>query len=67
MLKRPAREPRPPARLRPGGDSAPEGRAYTPEGTEKKSIVFRSIGIMQRSHSVDPPSSLITRLVIFLP
>ncbi|MFO8163066.1 MAG: hypothetical protein R6T98_00860 [Desulfatiglandales bacterium] len=39
MLKRPAREPRPPARLRPGGDSAPEGRAYAPEGTEEKSIL----------------------------
>ncbi|MFO8166003.1 MAG: hypothetical protein R6T98_15900 [Desulfatiglandales bacterium] len=25
MLKRPTREPRPPARLRPGGDSGPEG------------------------------------------
>ncbi|MFO8163970.1 MAG: hypothetical protein R6T98_05495 [Desulfatiglandales bacterium] len=49
LLKRPAREPRPPARLRPGGDSAPEGRAYDPEGTEKKPIVFRSIGVMQRS------------------
>ncbi|MFO8165819.1 MAG: hypothetical protein R6T98_14965 [Desulfatiglandales bacterium] len=35
LLKRPTREPRPPARLRPGGDSAPEGRAYAPEGTEK--------------------------------
>ncbi|MFO8165363.1 MAG: hypothetical protein R6T98_12650 [Desulfatiglandales bacterium] len=39
MLKRPTREPRPPAR-----------RAYAPEGTEKKPIVFRSIGVMQRSH-----------------
>ncbi|MFO8165274.1 MAG: hypothetical protein R6T98_12195 [Desulfatiglandales bacterium] len=38
VLKRPAREPRPPAR-----------RAYAPEGTEKKPIVFRSIGVMQRS------------------
>ncbi|MFO8166065.1 MAG: hypothetical protein R6T98_16210 [Desulfatiglandales bacterium] len=37
LLKRPAREPRPPAR-----------RAYDPEGTEKKPIVFRSIGVMQR-------------------
>ncbi|MGM0383605.1 MAG: hypothetical protein ACQEQO_08975 [Thermodesulfobacteriota bacterium] len=39
VLKRPTREPRPPAR-----------RAYAPEGTEKKPIVFRSIGVMQRSH-----------------
>ncbi|MGM0382482.1 MAG: hypothetical protein ACQEQO_03175, partial [Thermodesulfobacteriota bacterium] len=39
LLKRPAREPRPPAR-----------RAYAPEGTEKKPIVFRSTGVMQRSH-----------------
>ncbi|MGM0382281.1 MAG: hypothetical protein ACQEQO_02120 [Thermodesulfobacteriota bacterium] len=39
MLKRPTREPRPPAR-----------RAYAPEGTEKKPIVFRSRGVMQRSH-----------------
>ncbi|MFO8165028.1 MAG: hypothetical protein R6T98_10915 [Desulfatiglandales bacterium] len=31
MLKRPTREPRPPAR-----------RAYAPEGTEKKPIVFRA-------------------------
>ncbi|MFO8164712.1 MAG: hypothetical protein ACQEQO_11165 [Thermodesulfobacteriota bacterium] len=31
LLKRPTRELRPPARLRPGGDSAPEGRAYTPD------------------------------------
>ncbi|MGM0384339.1 MAG: hypothetical protein ACQEQO_12745 [Thermodesulfobacteriota bacterium] len=38
MLKRPTREPRPPAR-----------RAYAPEGTEKKPIVFRSIGVLQRS------------------
>ncbi|MGM0382697.1 MAG: hypothetical protein ACQEQO_04280 [Thermodesulfobacteriota bacterium] len=38
MLKRPAREPRPPAR-----------RAYAPEGTEKKPIVCRSIRVMQRS------------------
>ncbi|MFO8165690.1 MAG: hypothetical protein R6T98_14310 [Desulfatiglandales bacterium] len=38
MLKRPSQESRPPAR-----------RAYTPEGTEKKPIVFRSIGVMQRS------------------
>ncbi|MFO8163165.1 MAG: hypothetical protein R6T98_01370 [Desulfatiglandales bacterium] len=52
MLKRPAREFRPPARLRPGGDSVPEGRAYAPEGTEKKPIVFRSIGVMQRSHNM---------------
>ncbi|MFO8163648.1 MAG: hypothetical protein R6T98_03845 [Desulfatiglandales bacterium] len=49
MLKRPTREPRPPARLRPGGDSAPEGRAYAPEGTEKKPMVFLSRGVMQRS------------------
>ncbi|MGM0384104.1 MAG: hypothetical protein ACQEQO_11505, partial [Thermodesulfobacteriota bacterium] len=35
---------------RPGGDSVPEGRAYAPEGTEKKPIVFRSIGVMQRPH-----------------
>ncbi|MFO8165033.1 MAG: hypothetical protein ACQEQO_09020 [Thermodesulfobacteriota bacterium] len=27
LLKRPTREPWPPARLRPGGDSAPEGGA----------------------------------------
>ncbi|MFO8166043.1 MAG: hypothetical protein R6T98_16100 [Desulfatiglandales bacterium] len=40
MLKRPTREPRPPAR-----------RAYAPEGTEKKPIVFRSIGVMQRFHT----------------
>ncbi|MFO8164747.1 MAG: hypothetical protein R6T98_09460 [Desulfatiglandales bacterium] len=39
LLKRPTREPRPPAR-----------RAYAPEGTEKKPIVFRSRGVMQRSH-----------------
>ncbi|MFO8163208.1 MAG: hypothetical protein R6T98_01585 [Desulfatiglandales bacterium] len=51
MLKRPTREPRPPARLRPGGDSVPEGRAYAPEGTEKKPIVFRSRGVMQRSRT----------------
>ncbi|MFO8165405.1 MAG: hypothetical protein R6T98_12860, partial [Desulfatiglandales bacterium] len=38
LLKRPTREPRPPAR-----------RAYAPEGTEKKPIVFRSRGVMQRS------------------
>ncbi|MGM0382476.1 MAG: hypothetical protein ACQEQO_03145 [Thermodesulfobacteriota bacterium] len=38
VLKRPTREPRPPAR-----------RAYAPEGTEKKTIIFRSIGVMQRS------------------
>ncbi|MGM0383368.1 MAG: hypothetical protein ACQEQO_07760, partial [Thermodesulfobacteriota bacterium] len=37
-LKRPTREPWPPAR-----------RAYAPEGTEKKPIVFRSRGVMQRS------------------
>ncbi|MFO8164628.1 MAG: hypothetical protein R6T98_08850 [Desulfatiglandales bacterium] len=49
LLKRPTREPRPPARLRPGGDSVPEGRAYAPEGTDKKPIVFRSKGVMQRS------------------
>ncbi|MFO8163131.1 MAG: hypothetical protein ACQEQO_07785 [Thermodesulfobacteriota bacterium] len=36
MLKRPTREPWPPARLCPGGDSAPEG-------TEKKPIVFVAI------------------------
>ncbi|MFO8163196.1 MAG: hypothetical protein R6T98_01525 [Desulfatiglandales bacterium] len=36
LQKKPAREPRPPAR-----------RAYAPEGTEKKPIVFRSIGVMQ--------------------
>ncbi|MGM0382745.1 MAG: hypothetical protein ACQEQO_04525 [Thermodesulfobacteriota bacterium] len=47
MLKRPTREPRPPARLRPGGDSVPEGRAYALEGTEKKPIFFRSRGVMQ--------------------
>jgi len=41
VLKRPAREPRPPAR-----------RAYAPEGTEKKPIVFRSRGVMQRSHRI---------------
>jgi hypothetical protein len=41
LLQRPAREPRPPARLRPGG-------TYAPEGTEKKPIVFRSRGVMQR-------------------
>ncbi|MFO8163236.1 MAG: hypothetical protein R6T98_01730 [Desulfatiglandales bacterium] len=41
MLKRPTREPRPPAR-----------RAYAPEGTEKKPIVFRSIGVMQRSRFI---------------
>ncbi|MGM0382031.1 MAG: hypothetical protein ACQEQO_00840 [Thermodesulfobacteriota bacterium] len=41
VLKRPTREPRPPAR-----------RAYAPEGTEKKPIVFRSIGVMQRSRYV---------------
>ncbi|MFO8163371.1 MAG: hypothetical protein R6T98_02430 [Desulfatiglandales bacterium] len=35
LLKRPAREPLPPAR-----------RAYAPEGTEKKPIVFRSRGVM---------------------
>jgi hypothetical protein len=35
LLKRPAREPRSPARLRFGEDSAPEGRTYVPEGTEK--------------------------------
>jgi len=35
FLKRPIREPRPLAQLRPGGDSAPEERAYAPEGTEK--------------------------------
>ncbi|MGM0384196.1 MAG: hypothetical protein ACQEQO_11985 [Thermodesulfobacteriota bacterium] len=52
LLKRPTREPRPPARLRPGGDSVPEGRAYAPEGTEKKPIVFRSRGVMQRSQSL---------------
>ncbi|MFO8163810.1 MAG: hypothetical protein R6T98_04680 [Desulfatiglandales bacterium] len=40
VLKRPTREPRPPAR-----------RAYAPEGTEKKPIVFRSIGVMQRSQN----------------
>ncbi|MFO8166168.1 MAG: hypothetical protein R6T98_16730 [Desulfatiglandales bacterium] len=38
MLKMLTREPPPPAR-----------RAYDPEGTEKKPIVFRSIGVMQRS------------------
>jgi len=38
LLKRPTREPRPPAR-----------RAYAPEGTEKKPIIFRSRGVMQRS------------------
>ncbi|MFO8163251.1 MAG: hypothetical protein R6T98_01805 [Desulfatiglandales bacterium] len=43
LLKRPAREPRPPARLRPGGDSVPEGRAYAPEGTEEKSILVKQI------------------------
>ncbi|MFO8163404.1 MAG: hypothetical protein ACQEQO_02680 [Thermodesulfobacteriota bacterium] len=42
MLKRPTREPRPPAR-----------RAYAPEGTEKKPVIFRSIGVMQRSHLYD--------------
>ncbi|MFO8163667.1 MAG: hypothetical protein ACQEQO_02810 [Thermodesulfobacteriota bacterium] len=35
LLKRPTREPWPPARLRPGRDSVPEGRAYAPEGTKK--------------------------------
>ncbi|MFO8163242.1 MAG: hypothetical protein R6T98_01760 [Desulfatiglandales bacterium] len=35
LLKRSTREPRPPARLRPGGDSAPEGRTYAPEETKK--------------------------------
>ncbi|MGM0382194.1 MAG: hypothetical protein ACQEQO_01675 [Thermodesulfobacteriota bacterium] len=45
VTKRPAREPWPPARLRPGGDSAPEGRAYAPEGSEEKSIIFRLIGL----------------------
>ncbi|MFO8165241.1 MAG: hypothetical protein R6T98_12025 [Desulfatiglandales bacterium] len=40
LLKRPTREPRPPAR-----------RAYAPEGTEKKPIVFRSRGVMQRSQN----------------
>ncbi|MFO8163436.1 MAG: hypothetical protein R6T98_02755, partial [Desulfatiglandales bacterium] len=35
LLKRPTREPRPPAR-----------RAYAPEGTEEKPIVFRSRGVM---------------------
>jgi hypothetical protein len=49
FLKRPARESRPPARLRPGGTSAPEGRACAPEGTEKKPMVVRSRGVMQRS------------------
>jgi beta-barrel assembly-enhancing protease len=47
LLKRPAREPRPPAQLRPGGDSAPEGRAYAPEGTEEKPIVTKEIGIIK--------------------
>ncbi|MFO8164709.1 MAG: hypothetical protein R6T98_09270 [Desulfatiglandales bacterium] len=41
LLKRPTREPRLPARLRPGGDSAPEGRAYAPEGTEEKPILVK--------------------------
>jgi len=41
LLKRPAREPWPPARLRPGGDSAPEERAYAPEETEEKSILVK--------------------------
>jgi len=49
--------------IRPGGDSAPEGRTYVPEGTEKKPIVFRSIGIMQRSqyHAMSLWSSLSCR------
>jgi len=40
VLKRPTQEPWPPAR-----------RAYAPEGTEKKPIVFRSKGFMQSSQS----------------
>ncbi len=43
LLKRPIQEPWPPARLCPGGDSAPEGRAYAPEGTEEVSTLFRKI------------------------
>ncbi|MFO8163401.1 MAG: hypothetical protein R6T98_02580 [Desulfatiglandales bacterium] len=39
MLKRPTREPWPPAR-----------RAYAPEGTEKKPIVFRSRAPRRRAH-----------------
>ncbi|MFO8162946.1 MAG: hypothetical protein ACQEQO_08460 [Thermodesulfobacteriota bacterium] len=39
LLKGPTREPRPPAR-----------RAYAPEGTEKKPIVFRSRRVIERSH-----------------
>ncbi|MGM0383920.1 MAG: hypothetical protein ACQEQO_10565 [Thermodesulfobacteriota bacterium] len=43
LLERPAREPRPPAR-----------RAYAPEGTERKPIVFRS----RRSHYLQSPIRL---------
>jgi len=39
LLKRPTREPWPPAR-----------RAYVREGTEKKPMAFRSMGVMQSSH-----------------
>jgi len=35
-LKRPAREPRPPAPLPARRAYRPEGRAYAPEGTEEK-------------------------------
>ncbi|MFO8166143.1 MAG: hypothetical protein R6T98_16605 [Desulfatiglandales bacterium] len=51
MLKRPTRDPRPPAR-----------RAYAPEGTEKRPIVFRSIGVMQRSHI----NNMVSRKILFM-
>ncbi|MGM0384017.1 MAG: hypothetical protein ACQEQO_11055, partial [Thermodesulfobacteriota bacterium] len=71
LLKRPTREPRPPARLRPGGDSVPEGRAYAPEGTEKKPIIFRLIGAMQsvsvQGKCIDLTLSLINMAFLLFP
>jgi hypothetical protein len=40
LLKRPTREPWPPA-----------WRAYAPEGTEKKPIAFKETGVMQSSRN----------------
>ncbi|MFO8165491.1 MAG: hypothetical protein ACQEQO_03340 [Thermodesulfobacteriota bacterium] len=34
-------------------------RAYDPEGTEKKPIVFRSIGVMQRSQNMGSASCMV--------
>jgi len=42
-VKRPAREPWPPAPLPALRAYRPEGRAYAPEGTEEKPTLFNEI------------------------